>query len=82
VSLLAHEAVDSCNRILESEYPTDATGMAARRRLTNLVSEDAEVMEALSPAALRSVLADLLKYEGAANGRLSSPFFSQPPPTR
>ena len=71
------EQVDTCSRILESEYPTDALGIAARRKLTSLVSQDSEVMEALSPAALRSVLTELAKYEGAANGRLSSPFWTR-----
>jgi hypothetical protein len=71
--------VESCNSILESAYPTDPAGIAARRKLTALVSEDAEVMEALSPSALRSVLTDLAKYEGSDNGRMSSPFWSQHP---
>ena len=64
------EQVQTCSRILESPMPTDPAGIAARRKLTSLVSEDSDVMEALTPPRSDPVLTELAKYEGADNGRL------------
>jgi hypothetical protein len=70
------EQVATCSRILESPYPKSQEGVAARFKLLSLAAADPEVLQELSPGALRSVAEHLRKLNGSGPGSpLRSPFW-------